>query len=335
MLFKKIDFSSKETWHVLVVRNDGLGDLILTLPLAASLKKQLGSEKVQVTFLVNKNFEKFCQHINEIDEVLVDDGFLLKRHRSFFDKNQRKQKQRKLLQTIQKKNFDIVLCVYSEKETARLVGHSKIPIRVGALRRSFFYNFNFFFTASRKKSNLPEWQLNLLYLKVLGLDPAYHPPTLSRTNQEHINQYLTSNTIVVHPYKRSSTAKVWSLQNFSRLIKELSKNYQVIVVGDKQDESFLKKQFYAIPNIQIICHFSLMDLAYLISKSIFFVGNSSGPLHVAGLVGVPHIGFFPAEKPVSARRWQSLPAANIFFPFSLHSNVEQVLHWIFFYLEKE
>lgn len=321
----------------MVVRNDGLGDLILTLPLAASLKKQLGSEKVQVTFLVNKHFENLCQHIKEIDEILVDNGFLLKRHRSFFDKNQRKQKQNKLLETIQKKNFDIVLCVYGEKETARLVGHSKIPVRVGALRKSFFYNFNSFFTASRKKSNLPEWQLNLLYLKTLGLEPAYYPPTLllSGNNREHIKQSLTSKTIVVHPYKRSGTAKVWSLQNFSRLIKELSKNYQVVVVGDKQDESFLKKQFSASSNIQIICHFSLMDLAYLISKSIFFIGNSSGPLHVAGLVGVPHIGFFPAEKPVSARRWQSLPAANIFFPFSLHSNVEQVIDWILFYLEKE
>lgn len=314
-IFQKMDSAltqnsaQKKKWNVLIVRNDGLGDLIVTLPLAASLKKQLGVRNVSVTFLVNHHFAMFCKQVKQVDDVIADEGFFLKRHKKLFSKNTRKQKQEQLLQQVKEKNFDIVLFVYGEAATARLIGKSKIPVRVGQLRRSFFYNFNYFFTGSRRKSGLAEWQLNLQYLSSLKLQPLYTKPTLSvpKNILERVKKYIKKNTVVVHPYKRNATAMVWPLDNFYYVIKKLQRKNNVIVIGDTQDETFLNDTFSSLDRVVILTHLDLLELSALFLQAKFFIGNPSGPLHLAALCNLPHIGFFPKEKSTNSDRWQTLP----------------------------
>ena len=51
-------------------------------------------------------------------------------------------------------------------------------MRVGPLRRRFFWRFNRFHATSRRHSPLAEFSLNLEYLKPLGLPQHYVHPTI-------------------------------------------------------------------------------------------------------------------------------------------------------------
>ncbi len=52
---------------------------------------------------------------------------------------------------------------------------------------------------------------------------------------------------------------------------------------------------------------ALPRLAALIAGAESFVGNSSGPLHLAGLAGTPHVAFYPQDRVSSPERWRTLP----------------------------
>lgn len=309
---KRIDFSSQTHWNILVVRNDGLGDLVLTLPLAASLKKQLGKEKVSITYLVNRQLQEFCSQVNEIDAVIADKGIFLKRHRKLFNKQERKAERKKLKKTIQEKNFDIVLCVYAEKASAAFLRQCKIPWRAGPLRRPFFYRFNIFFEHSRKKNNRSEWQANLLYLKAIGLQDEYVRPTFTLPQEPpsltQLNPILTDKKIILlHPYKRAQTALVWPMDYYYYLAKQLSQDYTLLIIGDKQDKSVLENTFSSLP-VSIVCDLSLPQLFVLMQQVYFFIGNASGPLHLAALAELNHMGIFPPDKSTGFQRWQTLPS---------------------------
>ena len=49
--------------------------------------------------------------------------------------------------------------------------------------------------------------------------------------------------------------------------------------------------------------FSLDELSALISKSVMFVSNSTGPIHIAAALGKYTVGFYPKIVSCSKERW--------------------------------
>jgi len=70
----------------------------------------------------------------------------------------------------------------------------------------------------------------------------------------------------------------------------------------------LHQHFGEMGHVRIITGNSLADLAAMLGGASLFLGNSSGPLHLAALVGTPHIGFFPQNRVSSPDRWRTLPS---------------------------
>lgn len=288
--------------RLLVVRNDGLGDFILTLPLIASLKAQLPG--CHLTVLVNPALLPLMPLLPDIDEAIGDEGCLLKRHAGGQDPAQRLASQRALGERLRAGGFDGVLVVYGESATARLVHRAGIPLRAGALRRPYFWRFNRFFSGSRKRSSLPEYQLNLGYLPTLGLEARSVRPRLELPPQPD----SPAPYAVLHPYKRSGTALTWPLENFVALARELSAGkLKVRVIGDEEDRTVLEQWFTGLPGVAVTTGLSLAALTGLIARARVFIGNSSGPLHLAGLTGTPHLGFFPQDRVSAPARWRTLP----------------------------
>ena len=62
---------SKKITNILICRTDRIGDLILSLPAAAALKKYIPG--VRVTFLINKYTEAVTKGCPDIDDVIYYD----------------------------------------------------------------------------------------------------------------------------------------------------------------------------------------------------------------------------------------------------------------------
>ncbi|MES0490778.1 MAG: glycosyltransferase family 9 protein [Leptospirales bacterium] len=292
-------------FQVLVVRNDGLGDLILTLPLVAALKKQ--APHCIITMLVRKPFVDFTKVVLDVDDVICDEGVLLKRDFEKFSPEERKSKQSELIDIIRKRKFDIALMPYAESQSAKIIHKAGVKYRVGSLRRSFFYHFTNYFTFSRKKSNYSEYELNLKYMNILGMSEQYSPVYMNISPEKN-KKLSQKKTIVIHPYKRNATSLAWPMQSYVKLVDELiGKGFQIIVMGDRVDGPEIQKYFLAKKGLTIDVDRDLIELGQLLLQCNLYIGNSSGPLHYAALLGKPHIGIFPAANSVSSVRWKTLP----------------------------
>jgi len=289
---------------ILVVRNDGLGDLILTLPLLASIKKQLPDS--EITLLIKRNLVHVVELFDCVDNYLIDDGILLKRDFHKFDTIERKKKQKLLSAQLKEMMFDLAIVPYSEYESAKILYLSGIPLRMGSIRKPHFFFFNRWFLYSRKNSDLTEYQLNLKYLKLMGLKEEYVHPQL-KTEKIKKNIYPHKN-LVIHPYKKSKTSLGWPVEKYETLVSRLTVKYMVAIIGDMGDGDYLFNIFGKYPNVTIYTEIDLRQMSELIYNADLFIGNSSGPLHLAAVLAVPHIGFFPNASSVSSRRWKTLPS---------------------------
>ncbi len=289
---------------ILIVRNDGLGDFILTLPIVASIKAQLPHARVYV--LAARSLHSMASFLPEIDGWILDPGCLLKRHRRGKSKLQLETEYTNLMREIAAYRFDLAIFSYAEKTSARLIKSAGIPYRLGPLRRSFFHRFNLWYYIPRRKSLQAEFQLNLKILRSLRLANLFRFPRVELP--ELASPTDKGRYVVMHPYKRSGTALVWPLENFQSLARHYSAaKTKVIVVGDRDDSETLHAYFGSIPMVEIRCDLNLVQSAVLISGAKHFFGNSSGPLHLAALVKTPHTGFYPQNKSASPRRWRTLP----------------------------
>jgi ADP-heptose:LPS heptosyltransferase len=289
-----------------VVRNDGLGDFILTLPLIASLKHQWPHSRIHA--LLAAPLLPLLPCLPDLEGALADQGVLLKRHRGRFPPDERRRLRRDLLEKLRAERFDMALLPYAEGDSARLVHQAGIPVRVGPLRRLFCWRFTRHFRHTRQGSRNPEYALNLRYLPLLGLSAAFRFP---RFIPPPGPEAASAPYAVLHPHKRSGTALAWPLERFVALACRLEEGgLRLIVVGDGADRPVLEEHFGALPGVRLETGRSLPELAGLIAGARLFVGNSSGPLHLAGLTRVPHIGFYPQDRVSAPERWRTLPFAR-------------------------
>lgn len=293
--------------RLLVVRNDGLGDLVLTLPLVAALKRHLPG--AHVTVLVSAALRELIPLLPDVDAALVDEGVLLRRHRERFPPAERAARQDALLEAVRAARCDAALLPYAEAASARLVQRARIPIRVGPLRRSFFWRFNAHFRRSRRGSVAAEADLNLAYLACLGLPVEAVPPRLALPPEARAATAALPPYAVLHPHKRSGTALSWPLERFVELARGLAAaGLAVHAVGDAADRPVLEPAFGGVPGVRIETELTLPQLVARIAGARLFVGNSSGPLHLAALAGVPHVGLFPQDRVSAPERWRTLAA---------------------------
>ena len=295
--------------RILIVRNDGLGDLILTLPLVSALRAQF--PQAVLYLLCDRNLAPLAQMLPALDGVVEDPGVLLKRHAGRMTPALRQAGRQRLREELRHLNFDLAIFAYAESPSAALIQATGIPWRLGPLRRRFFWRFNLWATASRKGSAKAEWEMNLDLLSVLGLPMAYHPPQLALPALDPPAASLlaaSAGYVVLHPYKRAATALSWPLEHFLSLAQAfLAQGLEVVAVGDAADAPVLEATFAALPQVRLLTGLALPQLAALLAGAKLFVGNSSGPLHLAGLVGTPHVGFFPQNRVSAPARWRTLP----------------------------
>ena len=98
--------------------------------------------------------------------------------------------------------------------------------------------------------------------------------------------------IAIHPGS-SRAENRWGVENFSELARRLMRDCDVTWLRHSRDEA------PADPKIPVTTVSSLSDLATQLKQSDLFIGNNSGPMHVASALGVPGV----VVTGQSARGW--------------------------------
>ena len=293
---------------ILVVRTDRIGDVILTLPTVEALK--LNFPKARVAMLLNSYTASL---VEGIADVLIYNRQTAPK--PFFE----------MLKELRRARFDAVVVAFPRFRIALLLWLAGIPVRIGTGYRWYSFLFNRKIFEHRKTVEKHEAEYNLSLLKGLGCTVSSKPEVKiviseqERKTASGIRQSIgisdADRLILLHPGSGGS-ARDWKPENFALLAADLKKRgFYVVITGGKAESELVHSvaQNAGEGVKSFVSNFSLKEFAAFIQTAKLFVANSTGPLHIAAIVGTPVIGFFAPVHVMSPKRWGPLTDKKVIF----------------------
>lgn len=105
--------------------------------------------------------------------------------------------------------------------------------------------------------------------------------------------------VAIHPGS-SKAPRAWHAERYAHLAARLLEEPGLVplVVGDRADLPAAREIASAVPRAVIAAgETTVRRMGALIERSALFVGNDSGPMHIAGALGVPTVGLFGPGSP--------------------------------------
>ncbi len=290
--------------HFLLSRTDAIGDVILSLPVAAALKKKYPDCKI--TWIGRTYTQPIISAAENVDAFLNYDEWI-------------KLEPTDRILKLMEQSATSIIHIFPRKELAIAAKEAGIPVRIGTSHRIFHWRTcTKLIPLGRKKSDLHEAQLNLRLCTPLGIDSkplidfTIHDIHLKASSPlpEAVNALLDKNKIrvVLHPGSQGS-AREWGTANFLQLIKLLPHDkFQLFVTGTadegKQLSAFLAEAGDGV--INLTGQLTLDQLITFYSECTGIVAASTGPLHIMAGVGNFALGIFPPIRPMHPGRWAPL-----------------------------
>jgi ADP-heptose:LPS heptosyltransferase len=314
--------------RVLVVRNDKIGDFMLAWPAFALLK----AAGCHVTALVPSYTAPLAKMCPSIDNIIIDPG-----------RDSRYADQLLLVGEIVDAKFDAAIAFFSNWRNAVLLRHVKIPYRLAPATKIAQFLYTHRLTQRRSRSEKPEWEYNLdlaaEFLKDQGLPlttgrAPYLEVTAERKDAARlkISESLAIDATVawmmVHVGSGGSANNL-SLHQYESLIVDLVKQFpksELILSAGPAEESTVADlvAHLAAQRVRVVMFCPSDGLPALvegISNAACFIAGSTGPLHIAGALDVPTVGFYTRRRSATALRWQTLntPSRHLAFSVPEHS----------------
>jgi ADP-heptose:LPS heptosyltransferase len=106
--------------------------------------------------------------------------------------------------------------------------------------------------------------------------------------------------IVIHPAALMAT-KRWEANRFAEVGREIAKlGYTIVVTSGPGEERAAAEVAKGIPGTMIVLGQKIPELAELIRDARLYLGNDSGPMHLAAAVGTPTVAVWGSSD---SRRW--------------------------------
>jgi len=306
--------------NILIVRNDRIGDVVLSLPLAGLIKKRYPDCKI--TFLLRNYTKDIANGHPNIDEVIIlkeDNG----RIPVWKNVNQ-----------LKKGLFDASIIVYPTFITALIIFLARVKSRVGSGYRWYSFLFNKKVFEHRKYAEKHELEYNVNLLKVFGIEESISTKNvlydihINKTSMEKVDKILTDSgvefekkIIIVHPGSGGSAIDL-PIEKFSVLVNNLSllDEANIIITGNEDEKNICSTISANTNAIDLSGKFNLSEIICLISLSEIFISNSTGPIHIAAALGISTVGFYPKIRACSPERWGPYTQNKVIFTPEIECN---------------
>lgn len=291
--------------NILLVRPDGIGDEILSLPVATQLRSLMPGARL--SFLSSVYAAPVLAHHPDLDEVLTVTG----------------QETLGELVGLFRRGIDAAIFLKPFRRLMTAAWLARVPLRVGTGYRWYSWLLNRRVYEHRRDFSRHESAYNLGLLRGLGLAPGEGaPPCLVVTDEERewARTYLGTSTglrVVVHPGGFSS--RVWKPGHFRDLALRLARQgRRVLLTGSvaERDRFRTDTQVSVWPAgvRDVMGELTLRQFMAIIAESHAVVSMSTGPMHMAAALGVPTVSIFDPRRNQSPTRWQPLGTGVVLRP---------------------
>jgi heptosyltransferase-3 len=297
-----------------VIRTDRMGDLILALPVAESIKKAVpGAYVAYVVSPRMSGIARACPFIDDVIEYRERAGGI----RGMLG----------LMREVRRRRLDAAIFLRPTLRAALAVLLAGVPLRVGTAYRFYSFLFNRRIPEHRRNAEKHESEYNMsLVGSILPGGVKAGPPRIEidigheRSAVETLERHRLERKkfAIVHPGSGGS-ARNLTPAAYARLTRFIEDELAIkVAVTYGPGEEGLVDAVDALrgkPSNAIRGPDDLLGLAALIENASLFVSGSTGPMHLAAAVGTPTLSFFAPVKSCSPRRWGPLsPAAAVIMP---------------------
>lgn len=307
---------------ILVIRNDKLGDFMLTWPALSLLKKQYPDSTV--TVLVPSYTKPVAEVCPWIDNIITDDI-----HKgTITDALQ-------LAKLFKPLAFDASISLYSEMRTTLALWIAHIPRRFGPATKLALLFLNRRLKQKRSLSLKSEYEYNTDLVRhyiaangdsaVTVQPPPYlhfDPQEISALKQSYRSEQAVepgTKLVFLHAGSGGSAINL-DLQQFAELAALIARAHKVHFVltagpGEYDTASKLATLMNGIHHSIYHSTGGLVNFSKFISICDMFISGSTGPLHIAGALNVSTAAFYPARRSATPLRWQTIndESRRIFF----------------------
>lgn len=291
--------------NILVIDLGQLGDVVQSLPALGALRQRFPDSKI--TAMVEKTPAEVVRLSGVVDEIVEIDRPELKdrpKHWSIFQLF-------RLVARTRRSKFDLVVDLHSLYETNILGFLSGTRHRLFANRESrsldFLSNFRPKPPAEDKTAHISNRYLDVLAplqvetgrsavgLKPVPADVEYVHLLWEEHNLDEKNDVIGLFPGAGHP------SRCWDLTNFAALAKKFVEKKLNVVVFLGPEEVGLSKTIEAIfpPETRIFQKLTISQFIAAISRLSAFIGNDTGPLHLASVADIPVLGLFDSGAPLT------------------------------------
>ena len=299
--YRRSDLVSGDIRRIVVIKLDHIGDVILSIPALANLRAHF--PQAHIAMVVNSALEPVAGYIPYVDEVLCYNA-------RFFDRSGRS------------KMFDLTLGMCFSREMRDREFDLIVDLRgsfasllFAMIARSKYRIDRGTYLVQRKlgKTSLAsehEAEVNLDILSRAGLSTRSREMSMSLNKADMDSADLllreageknSIHPIVVIHAGVPTMIKCWSVEKYVRLADGLSQEYnaRTVFVGNESEKQAAQSIISSMNEkaINLSGGTTLGQLAAVLKKADLFVGNDSGPMHLASALSARVIGLFGPTSP--------------------------------------
>lgn len=268
---------------IAVIRTDRIGDMVLTLPMFAVLRRRFPSAKL--VLCTRRYVQALVRDVDVIDHVVyVDDA------------------PHALRDGLRAHDVDTAFFPRPNLHEVWDAMRAGVQHRIGSAFR--WYSFLFTHRVRDHRSDAThheaEYNVRMISSAYGGDEPPVHLVSLRRSPHPVIQPPM----VIIHPGSGGS-ARDWPAERFGELARALhARGATIVVTGIAGERSLCDVVLRACPQAIDRCgQLDLRGMIDLCAEASLLCANSTGVLHVAAACGTQVLGFYPRTPSMSRHRW--------------------------------
>ncbi len=296
---KKIfDIDPTNIRKILIRVNNWIGDIVMISPAMKSIRNHF--KKAKISILAKTWVVESLKGNPYYDELIEYEN--LTKHKGLIGRW-------RVIQNLRERQFDIAILFQKAFEAAFFSYLSGIPLRVGydTDKRGFLLTHKINETSEARRKHHVEYFLDIarsLGCAIKDKSLYFH---IGPDDQRHISEIIDSlglrdekPVVAIHP-GTSKPERGWHAEKFSLLADRIYEKYDahIVIIGGRRDEVISKKIAHSMKNkaCDLSGKLSIQEFGAFLEKCSLFVGNDSGPMHIAAAVGIPIVAIFGPGTP--------------------------------------
>jgi lipopolysaccharide heptosyltransferase II len=309
---------------ILVVKLDHLGDVILSLTAIRRLRQLFPNS--EITALVGNWAKSLVEDDSSVDRVLTYDFF--RADSSVPPKPLTEKEKQRISAWLAGYGFDLAVDLRRHTETRQVLALSHARYTAGFATEDEYpwLTFSLPYAADRRMSHprrhVSEELAVLVELLGAGRSANIRPAIkLSPDHHDHTEELLRSLApsarrliVGMHPGVGQPIRR-WPIEYFARLADMFVSQYgaTILVFGTNNEKSFaegiVRHMEFKNQAMSLAGRLTLPDFVSMLQRCDLFVGNNSGPGHIAASLEIPTLGIYAGTN--DSKEWGPLGANAI------------------------